>query len=187
MAQVAAPVLRSVITDDEFGGFRITISPSYRTRLVFWGVVALWGCGVVLAQRSIAGSLASLTLQGLKPLGFWLCALFLIWLFAALNGMVRELMIIDGKSLTLRKEFAWFVKERRFELAEVRNLRPIRTNEGGNGRPRPDSVAFDHEGRTYRFGISLSEQEVLRLIKTIRLKVLIRDDWSEVEPLPVMN
>jgi len=154
MAQVAAPVLRSVITDDEFGGFRITLSPSYRTRLVYWGIVALWGCGVVLAQRSIAGSLASLTLQGLKPLGFWLCALFLIWLFAALNGMVRELMIIDGKSLTLRKEFAWFVKERRFELAEVRNLRPIRTNEGGERpataglgcvRPQGPKVSLRHQ------------------------------------------
>ena len=63
----------------------------------------------------------------------------------------------------------------------------VRTNERGIGRQQPDSVAFDHKGRMYRFGINLSEQEVLRMIKTIHLKVLIREDWSDVEPLPVLK
>ena len=99
--------------------------------------------------------------------------------------MVREVIKIEGKSLVLGKEFAVFTKERIYELAEVRNLRPMRWNDDAQGQGRPDMVGFDYKGRTYHFGASLSEQEVLRLIKTIRLKVAIRDDWSEVEPLPV--
>ena len=57
----------------------------------------------------------------------------------------------------------------------------------GHAQGRPNTVGFDHKGRTYHFGASLSEQEVLRLVKTIRLKVSIREDWSEVEPLPVVK
>jgi hypothetical protein len=101
------------------------------------------------------------------------------------NGLFREVIRIDGKSLVLRKEFGLWAKERIFEVADVRNLRPIRWNDGVQGVARSDRVGFDCNGRTYQFGARLSEQEVLRLIKTIRLKVSIREDWSEVEPLPV--
>ena len=110
-----------------------------------------------------------------------------LWFFAVLKGMIRETLIIAGKSLELRKEFAGFSKVRTFELADVRNLRPIRLNDDHHQRRTPDSVAFDYKGRIYRFGIDLSEQEVLRLVKTIRNKVLIREDWAEVEPLPVLK
>ena len=185
MAKITAPVMRSVLTDDEFGGFRITIPPSVRTQVAFWCAVAIWNCGVFLTLRSIVNSPARFTLDGLKPLGFWLAIGMFIWFFAVVKGMIRELIIIEGKSLMMRNEFAGFCKNRTFELAAVRNLRPMRWNGDAQGQGRPDMVSFDYKGRTYRFGASLSEQEVLRLIKTIRLKVPIRDDWSEVEPLPV--
>jgi hypothetical protein len=187
VAEITAPVIRSVITDDEFGGFRITIRPSRGTRLGFWCGLAGWGCCTLLTLHASAISRASLTFESLKPLGFWLVVGAFIGLFGVIRGMVREVIKIEGKSLILRKEFAAFTKERAFELAEVRNLRPMRWNDDGHGQRRPDTVGFDYKGRTYHFGASLSEQEVLRLIKTIRLKVSIREDWSEVDPLPVVK
>jgi hypothetical protein len=187
MAEVAAPVMRSVVTDDEFGGFRITIPPSRGTRLGFWCGVAGWACCMLLTLRSTVVSPAHLTFEGLKPLGFWLIVGAFIGLFAVLRGLVREMIKIEGKSLVLRKEVAAFSKDRVFELTAVRNLRPMRWNGDAQGQGRPDMVGFDYKGRTYHFGTSLSEQEVLRLIKTIRLKVPIREDWSEVDPLPVVG
>jgi hypothetical protein len=185
MAEVAAPVMRSVVTDDEFGGFRITIRPSRGTRLGVWCGLAGWGLCMLLTLRSTAISPVRLTFEGLKPLGFWLVVGAFIGLFGVIRGMVREVIKIEGKSLVLRKEFAAFSKERIFEMAAVRNVRPMRWNGDAQGQGRPNTVGFDYKGRTYHFGTSLSEQEVLRLIKTIRLKVSIREDWSEVEPLPV--
>jgi hypothetical protein len=187
MAKITAPVIRSVITDDEFGGFRITISPSVKTQAAFWCGVAVWNCGVLLTLRSIVNSPARLTIDGIKPLGVWLAIGMFIWLFALLKGIIREVIIIEGKSLILRKEFAGCSRSRTLELAAVKNLRPMRWNDDGHWQRPPDMVGFDYKGRNYHIGASLSEQEVLRLIKTIRLKVAIRDDWSEVEPLPVVR
>jgi hypothetical protein len=187
MPEITAPVMRSVITDDEFGGFRITIRPTVGTRLAFWCALAVWGIGVLLTLRSIVNSPARLTLEGIKPLGFWLAIGVFIWFFAVFKGIIREVIKIEGKSLILRKELAVFSKDRIFQLVDVRNLRPMRWNDDSHGSRRPDTVAFDHKGRTYHFGAGLSEQEVLRLIKTIRLKFAIREDWSEVEPLPVVK
>ena len=187
MAKIDAPVMRSVITDDEFGGYRIALSPTNRTRLTFSIAAAIWGCGVLLTLRHILNSSGSPTLQSYKPLLTWLCVALFLWFFAVMNGMIRETLIIAGKSLELRKQFAGFSKVRTFELADVRNLRAIRANDNHFARRPLDCVAFDHKGRIYRFGINLSEQEVLHLVKTIHMKVPIREDWAEVEPLPVLK
>ena len=52
MDKINAPVTRSVLTDDEFDGFRITILPSRGTRLGFWCGLAGWGCCMLLTLRS---------------------------------------------------------------------------------------------------------------------------------------
>ena len=187
MAKIDAPVLRSVITDDEFGGFRISLSPTKRTRIACSIAVLIWVCSILLTLRYMTNSSGSLSFQSLKPLGFLLCIAPFLW-FIGGESMLDEILIIaDGKSLELRKEFAGFRKVRTFDLASVRNLRPNRANGDPHRHEAPDSLAFEHKGRMYRFGINLSEQEVLRLVKTIRTKVQIRDDWAEVEPLPVLN
>jgi hypothetical protein len=46
-------------------------------------------------------------------------------------------------------------------------------------------ITDDYEGRIHHFGVGLSEQEVLRIVLTIRLRFPIRNDWDDVEPLPV--
>jgi hypothetical protein len=187
MFEIAGAVMRSVITDDEFGGFRITIRPSVRTQIASWGGVAICVCGMIFTVRSILSSPSRLTVGGIKPLGIWLAVGMFICFLGMHNGLFREVIKIAGKSLVLRKEFGFLTSERIFEVADVRNLRPIRWNDGALGMAMSDRVGFDYMGRTYQFGARLSEQEVLRLIKTIRLKVSIREDWSEVEPLPVVK
>jgi hypothetical protein len=111
----------------------------------------------------------------------------IIGLVAVAKGIVREVIMIEGKLLVLRREFAGFSRVRAYELAQVRNLRPMRSLEEHHGVRGADTVAFDHNGRTCRIGHGLSEQEVMRLVKTIRSRFPIGDDWSEVEPLPVVR
>jgi hypothetical protein len=48
-------------------------------------------------------------------------------------------------------------------------------------------VAFDSGGRTHHFGVGLSENEVARLVKTIRQRFPIKDEPDDVEPLPVLT
>jgi len=185
MTEITATKIRSTITDDEFGGFRITIPPSEGVRWGYGCALALWGFVMIFTLYYVATSPAHLRLGGLKFLVT--CTLFgiFIGLIAAANGILREVVIIEGKQLVMRKEFAILSKERAFELAEVRNLRPLQQNESYAGVYRPKSVGFDYKGRTYHFGEHLSEHEIARLIKTIRSRFPIRDDWREVDPLPV--
>ncbi len=105
---------------------------------------------------------------------------------AAVGWLRCDVIIFDAKSLTVRKEFLFFRRERWFELTEIRNLRPAPHPTRDKFVRRPSEVAFDvQRAGTHRFGYGLSELEVTRLVKTIRDRFPIRDDWKEVEPLPV--
>jgi hypothetical protein len=187
MGEIAAPVIRSTVTDDEFGGFRITIPGSDGARLAFGIGFAVWGFVLALTLWSFVTSQKRITFEEIKFYGGWTAIGVFMGLFALSKGIAREVIIIEGKSLVLRKEFTVFSKARTFELAQVRNLRPMRSQDEYNTGRRPDMVAFDHNRRTYRFGHGLSEQEFMRLIKTIRSRFPIRDDWNDVEPLPVVR
>ena len=127
-----------------------------------------------------------MTFEQIKFLGTWAMIGVFIGSVAATMRVARELIIIEGKSLVLRKELAFFSKSRTFALAEVRNLRPMPWSEY-HGQRHPDMVAFDHKSRTYRFGKGLSEQEIMRLIKTIQSRFPIPEAWNDVEPLPVLE
>ncbi len=178
--------MRSIVTDDEFGGFRITIPPAARAWARARMVPKIWLLVVgidliVLACRPPP--------RNVGAAGFlFLClAVGAASAIEAANGWLRrDTLIFDGKSLTVRKEFLFFRRERWFELKEIRNLRPAIRLPRRNTVPRPSEVAFDVErAGTYQFGYGLSELEVTRLVKTIRDRFSIRDDWKEVEPLPI--
>ena len=49
---------------------------------------------------------------------------------------------------------------------------------------RTGVIAFDHGGKTHSFANGLSSYEIVRLVKTIRMKVRIPDDLDDAEPLP---
>ena len=53
--------------------------------------------------------------------------------------------------------------------------------------PVANSVVFEYGGRCYRFGAGLSEEEVLRMVRTIRDRFRIKDHVDDVEPLPVLR
>jgi hypothetical protein len=181
--------VRSIVTDDEFGGFQITISPSAKAWLTSGIALTMW---VLVMGLTLQGVVAKHSRNNAEDVKF-----FVIWLMFGLafafvacgNWLRRDTVIIEGKALILRKEFSVFRWERMFELSEVRNLRPA-PPDNSNGvraeqRGRPSAVAFDFQNRTFQFGVRLSESEVMRLIKTIRERFPIRDDWREAEPLPV--
>ena len=183
------PSVRSIVTDDEFGGFRVTIPPAAKAWVGSGIVLAIWVIVMGLTLLGLSRRPLSGNVEGIK--------FFLIWLmlglgFAFVAGgmwLRRDTVIIEGKSLVLRKEFSVFRKERMFELSKVRNMRPAPSLNSDGARPeidrRSSSVVFDYETKTYQFGFGLSESEVMRLIKTIRERFPIRDDWKEAEPLPV--
>ena len=182
--------VRSIVTDDEFGGFRITIPPSVRAWVGSAAVLLLWILVLGLNLLNLSSKPVASNWGGVKFFLIWVFLGVCFALFAGAGWLRRDTVIIEGKSLVLRKEFACLRKEQTFELSEVRNLRPAAplddtSRPSAHPRSRARSVAFDHQGRTYHFGVGLSEQEVMRLIKTIRTRFPIRDDWNEVEPLPV--
>ncbi len=110
----------------------------------------------------------------------------------------REVMVIHEGVLELRREWDRNRRAQTFDLWRVRNLRyapelitqvpsmsinkslrQLQVMFGAEG----GSIAFDHDGRTHRFGIGLSETEARRLIATIRERFkILGDAW---EPLPV--
>ena len=57
--QDVPPVIQSTVTDDEFGGFRITIPASDGARLGFGIAFAVWGLVTVLTLWSFAESPAA--------------------------------------------------------------------------------------------------------------------------------
>ncbi len=183
------PTVRSIVTDDEFGGFRITIPPAAKAWVGSGIVLAIWVLVMGLVLLGLSRRPLSGNVEGIK--------FFLIWMmlglgFALVAGglwLRRDTVIIEGKSLILRKEFSVFRRERMFELSKVRNLRPAPSFNSDGARAerhsRSSSVACDYDTKKYQFGFGLSESEVMRLIKTIRERFPIRDDWKEAEPLPV--
>lgn len=193
------PEFRSIITNDEVSGFRITI-PAKR----WWGMTALlvlWLGG--WAVGGVAVGMDLVTGRTKAPWGFlWLAGLTgvgLLPLFAVFWNMSgREIILINDQDLVVRRELGGFhLWEWGFALAAVRNLRysppiydPFSFSEPwayqlqwlgiGGG-----SVAFDYDGKTYRFGCGLSEVESRRLIKTVREYFKIEDDQDE--GLPVLS
>ena len=189
MATSTVSDIRSIVTDDEFGGFRISIPSTSRAWAVSGMVLGIWLLVMWLTLIQLGSKPLSSNAEGIKFCLFWLAGGLALLFTAGATWLRRDTVIIEGKSLILRKEFASFRKERIFELSEVRNLRPAPPDHSGGAGAhylsRSTAVAFDHKDRTYRFGVGLSEPEVMRLIKTIRSRFPIRDDWNEAEPLPV--
>jgi hypothetical protein len=169
----------SSITDDEFGGFRITIPPLYQWR----GWTAAFVVASFVLFAAVRGSSVKMIL-----ISFPACLLIGYNLINTLA--IRRVVAIDGKNLVLASELAGFRKVKTFELARVRNLRPVvrsLTRGSSEGTPVANSVVFEYGGRCYHFGTGLSEEEVLRLVRTIRDRYRIKDHVDDVEPLPVLR
>jgi hypothetical protein len=181
MDRTTSPVIRSIVTDDEFGGFRITIPPSE----------TLWPGGCLSAVLTPGFAFAVLYIVsdpghnlrgGLTMLGVFTVIGLLIGGSLIHSWTHREVITIESKALVVRSESVGFARSRTFDLAGLRNLRPGRIGDRG-----ANAVLFEQGRQTRHFGSGLSEQELVRLVKTIRSRLPIRDDWNDVEPLPFVK
>jgi len=123
----------------------------------------------------------------------------LVWQFRG-----REVNRIDDQSIVTSRVGSLFPRRTRtFDLSDVTNLRfaPLAYvafprsfsdyREGLGAQMQMigtggGSVAFDHGGKTHRFGIQLSESEARRLIKTIEDRYKIEEDKDEALPVERM-
>jgi hypothetical protein len=106
------------------------------------------------------------------------------WEFLASVG--QETIGIDGFHLVISR--AGGVRPRRLDrvycLDRMRNLRYSPTPPHRNWvGPSREAIAFDVDDTTVRFGKKLREADALRLIRTIKERYKIPDDWDE--PLSV--
>jgi hypothetical protein len=103
------------------------------------------------------------TAAGVLAFSWWL------WLVSG-----REVVLIDGVRLRMRREVRGFARERSYELAAVRNLRfspPVSPN-ARMAEAMPlfafsGSIAFDVDDATHRFGMYMEEQESAAVVQKI--------------------
>jgi len=181
--------IRSTITDDEFGGFRITIPTrqlsglaTYFTSLgiFFWTVVGFLVSLMIVGSRDFSRAPVILPIW-LLSWGFFEGLMILV-LVESRTG--REVVILDEKRVQIRNELAGFAIARRYDRSRARNLRYAALN---GQWASVGGAAFDYDGRPRYFGLGLSEYEARRMIATILQRFPFPDDWDKLEPLPVQT
>jgi hypothetical protein len=162
---------------EEPGRLKITIE---RRRglgpLLFLGV---WLVGFSLAASSTAGNLTREPWStGSIFLALWLVgwALGGPTVAALVLFIGQETVAVANGALRLGVRIGPFRRDRAFALAGVENLRadgpmspPARSP--GKGRRTWGGIAFEHTGRTIRFGIGLENPEAHRVLAAIRGKL----------------
>ncbi len=188
------------VTEDEFGGLRVTIGPrrAVPTALYQFMWCIAWVAGeFYLLFKLFDAELAKA--EAIHQVLMMICVVFFtylgfmvirVWL---LNLFGREILILGETQLEIRTEIMGPIGGIEvFERPSLRNLRYSPTapdgrisgsfrNRMANGLV--GTVAFDWRGKTYRFGAGLSETDAKRLILTIRNYFPIEDD--ALEPFPV--
>lgn len=195
------PEIRTRITEDDFGGFRITIPSLRKWPMILFLMV--WLCGWAFGEFAVGSQLFAWVITGVAPRGgggFFLVIWITLWTFAGFytcsvlgwNLAGREAIVLGDEAITLTRQVGWLRRSRWVDLAGVRNLRyaPDLYRRSGNQIPMPSPwngcgvVAFDHGSTTYRFGDQLPEIEARRLIATIQERFKIPED-RDFSPLPV--
>ena len=193
--------IRTRITEEEFGDFRITIpSPRIGPMTLF---LILWLCAWALGEYVVGTQLATWVFTGVAPRGgngsflviwltFWTIAGFYTFSVLAWSLAGREVIVIGDEAITLTREVSRLRRSRWLDLAGVRNLRYApeiyHRSRSRHSMSSPWNgcgvVAFDHGSTTYRFGDQLAEIEARRLIATIQERFKIPEDRA-FQPLPV--
>jgi hypothetical protein len=94
-----------------------------------------------------------------------------LWQYCA-----RDVVSLYGNAFTLRRDLGVLSLSRTFDFAAVRNVRhePLVPSPFRTYHPRDlgigGVIAFDAGGKTYRFGLDLSEADARHLIALIRLR-----------------
>lgn len=164
---------RSTITDTP-EGLRIDIAagPLRRTFLGFVGTwLAFWNLAALAAALRLVPGESGEVATGWRFALVWLVgdAMALPPFLWYLGG--RQVIRIDGRTLTIRREVFGIGRSRSYDLGGIRELRA-----SSEGLEDGSSVAFDHEGRRRRFGAFLPEAEAEHLVGAIRARFDLPDD-----------
>jgi hypothetical protein len=164
-------------------GYRITIAVRRS-----WPFIIIWGLWLTFWLVSIP-AFAGMMLespQDRPPVPIALLALVVMMLFGAVvlcfwlwQTFGKEVVTVGQDSLTLSKNifgFSGFARVRRFDIAEVQNLRAsglFGTFQNWSGMLRVYGinggvVAFESGGKTYRFGIQLEEDEARQVVRELQ-------------------
>ena len=141
---------------DDGGRLRVVVSVrGYLSLLVLVGV---WVGPLFAGSVGGRGLLLFWMVLWAVPGGF--AAVITVWMVLG-----REVATVEGGILSLRQEVFGLGRERRYDFAEVRNLRGLpRPVDPGSGRYRSTLqegglIAFDYRGKTVRFGLGLDETQ----------------------------
>lgn len=176
-----AKALAEVTVLEETAGLRLRIARRRQWQNIIFLAVWLtgWGVGTVLALAGTAQGLiageprAAETVMAAIMLGAWTLA----WLAFLWELFGQEEAYVDGLDLALRRGIGRLGGFRRYRLDEITDLRLYPYQQVlpqllrcAKGVPRPlpvvgeGAIAFDYQGRTYRFGEGLSKEDAERAI-----------------------
>jgi hypothetical protein len=162
--------------EDRDSGLRVVI-PARRPILLLlflipWLVGWFFGERELLKQVSGVNLLSSVAgaavvvffVAGWTYGGVYAAAMVLWTLFG------REVITLDGHSLTIRREALRLGRTHRYELAQVKNLRWIPSTDDPPSRRSPwegGLIAFDHGKKTIRFARPLEDAEAKVVAKRL--------------------
>ena len=172
---------RVAITDDEVDGSRVMIWPSRdRTSwdrgvgayllIVTMMLTVLWfskpaGHPNATPRELLPGRIAMTLALAAGGAGLLLCY------DSEYNA--REIVRTDGQSLLVRRESRLIHESRSFQLAEIEDVRhdPAEIQPNHDRPPRRfgvgGSIAFESNGKTFRFGLDLTPGDVDRIMDWI--------------------
>ncbi len=176
------PGSRVSVTQDKSGGLEITVAPARSDLITLNFLVGLWLAVLVGTCIWLAWAV------GISNVSVgWVVFLFGWTMLGPVFAKAREraktafeTILIDPRAITMHSGNESKSVTRRYDVVNVRNLRYPDPSEFSSG-----AVAFNHDGVVVTFAAGISRFEAIRLIKTIRLRFRIPDDFEDVDPLPV--
>jgi hypothetical protein len=182
MTRLQQPAGSRVEVRREAGTTRIVIRGRRRpaTALFLTAWLGGWAMGEIAAARELLDETSGAGMAFLLLwLAFWTGAGLLVTYSIAWSLFGREVIAIDGRTLTIRYAAGPLGWKRAYDLASVSNLRVDPTLPGEGIRPRRTpmrpgtvgAIAFDHRGRTVRLGPDLQEPDVAKVIDVLRERI----------------
>lgn len=136
--------------------------------LLFW-MVGWAGGEVAVGTALFSGEIRT------SAYGF-LAAWLLVWTLGGAAGVIgllwafagHELLAVQGGTLTLRRAAGPLGKTQAFPLSDVRDLRYVPPTSGDRKtRAAPGALAFEHGGRTVRFGTYLGAGDARAVVDAL--------------------
>jgi len=172
--KIALERMRSRV-EETASGVRIVIPSLGSWSLVIF--LSVWLCGWTIGEIFAAKALWFGVPSAKGPPGFFLVVWLALWTVGGAGALYtwlwtiagREIVALDGATLSIAREPIPFPSRREFDWSAVRNLRVSPLFRASNRRSPlgAGTIAFDYGPRTFRFGSNLDEAEAAMLIDAI--------------------